>query len=117
VIAALLAKKAARPVKLFITREEAFLSVGNRPGLHMRVKMGAKKDGTLTAIQMKSHTEIGAYPARAEQAIQFTELYTCPNVSTDEQYVCINACRCRWMRAPATPGNWVSEKHDRCHGG
>ena len=36
VIAALLARDAARPVKLFLTREETFLAVGNRPASHMR---------------------------------------------------------------------------------
>ena len=110
VIAALLAKKTARPVKLFLTREEEFLSTGNRAGLHMRVKMGVKKDGTLTAIEMKSLAEVGAYPSRASVADQFTEPYTCPNVSTEETYIMINAGRCRWMRAPSTSGNWALEQ-------
>src|SRR5208283_6061991 len=40
VIAALLAKKAQRPVRLFLTREESYLSVGNRPSFLMKVKAG-----------------------------------------------------------------------------
>lgn len=51
VIAALPAKKTGRPVKLFLTREDTFLSVGNRPPSNMRLKAGVKKDGTLTALE------------------------------------------------------------------
>ena len=54
VIAALLAKMTARPVKLFLSREENFLNAGNRPANTMTVKVGAKKDGTLTAIEFLS---------------------------------------------------------------
>ena len=52
VIAALLARMTGRPVKLFLTREETFLAAGNRPPNTMTVKVGAKKDGTLTAIDV-----------------------------------------------------------------
>lgn len=51
VIAALLAKATARPVKLFLSREETFVNAGNRPANTMKVKIGAKRDGTLTAIE------------------------------------------------------------------
>ncbi len=51
VVAALLARTTGRPVKLFLSREETFLSCGNRPPSNMRLKAGIKKDGTLTALQ------------------------------------------------------------------
>lgn len=51
IIAALLAKKTARPVKLFLSREETFIAAGNRPPANMRLKAGVKKDGTLTALE------------------------------------------------------------------
>ncbi len=52
----------ARPVKLFLTREEEFLAAGNRPANTMTVKIGAKKDGTLTAIEFVAIGTGGAYP-------------------------------------------------------
>jgi CO/xanthine dehydrogenase FAD-binding subunit len=63
VIAALLAQKTARPVKLFLTREEPFLCVGNRASHIMTLKAGVKKDGTLTALQLTGLGEVGAYPS------------------------------------------------------
>ena len=62
-IAALLAKRTARPVKLVLTREETFKSMGNRPANTMRVKVGAKKDGTLTAVEFEALGSGGAYSA------------------------------------------------------
>ena len=63
IIAALLAKKTARPVKLFLTREETYLCVGNRPPTNMKLKAGVKKDGTLTALEFTVLDTGGAYPA------------------------------------------------------
>ncbi len=50
--AALLARKTGRPVKYFLTREEDFLCVGNRPAHSMKLKAGVKKDGTLMALEL-----------------------------------------------------------------
>ena len=55
IIAALLARITARPVKLFLTREETFLSVGNRPPANMRLKAGVKKDGTADSHLLFGH--------------------------------------------------------------
>jgi xanthine dehydrogenase YagR molybdenum-binding subunit len=63
IIAALLAKKTARPVKLFLSREETYLSVGNRPPSNMKLKAGIKRDGTLTALEFSCIGSGGAYPA------------------------------------------------------
>ena len=111
-IAALLAKHAARPVKHFLTREETFLSMGNRPGNKMRVKVGAKKDGTLTAIEFEALGSGGAYSSSGTGSSdhQVKDLYHCPNVRTSRQDVYINAGEQRPMRAPGHPqGNWALE--------
>jgi xanthine dehydrogenase YagR molybdenum-binding subunit len=111
VIAALLAKATARPVKLFLSREEEFLSAGNRPANTMKVKVGAKKDGTLTAIEFLSMGSGGAYPNGASTSFLATDLYTCPNVKTVDENVAINAGRARAMRAPGFPqGAWALEQ-------
>ncbi len=111
VMAALLSKNTRRPVKLFLTREETFLCVGNRPAHIMQVKAGVKKDGTLTALQLTGTAEAGAYPAGASAGYQFQDLYKCPNVRVSEQSAMINAGQGRAFRAPGfPPGNWALEQ-------
>jgi xanthine dehydrogenase YagR molybdenum-binding subunit len=111
VVAALLAKMTARPVKLFLSREEEFLAAGNRPANTMTVKVGAKKDGTLTAIEFSSIGSGGAYPNGASTSFLATDLYTCPSVRTVDENVAINAGRARAMRAPGFPqGAWALEQ-------
>jgi len=111
IIAVLLAKKTARPVKLFLTREETFLVTGNRPAHIMKVKAGVKKDGTLTALQLDGIGEVGAYPAGTSVAYLFGDLYKCPNVLVQETQVFINAGQNRAFRAPGFPqGAWALEQ-------
>jgi CO/xanthine dehydrogenase Mo-binding subunit len=57
-----LSKKAAgRPVKLTITREEAFSTMPSRQGLHSRVRTGVKSDGRITALEVEYLWDAGAY--------------------------------------------------------
>ena len=60
-IAALLAKKANRPVKIVHTREEDFLTARHRYCVSVEMKMGARKDGTITAENCKAIGDLGAY--------------------------------------------------------
>jgi CO/xanthine dehydrogenase Mo-binding subunit len=111
VIAALLAKITARPVKAVLPREQNFLNVGNRPPARMTIKAGVKKDGTLTALQMKVLATGGAY-AGGTGGVDFNlrELYKCPNVRTEGTDVFINAGAARPFRAPGHPqGAWGLE--------
>ncbi len=113
VIAALLARTAARPVKLHLTREESFLAVGNRPPDTMTVKAGVKRDGTLTALQLTVLGTGGAYPGGGVGGVDwvFRDLYTCPNVKTEMTDVFINAGQARAFRAPGHPqGAWALEQ-------
>jgi xanthine dehydrogenase YagR molybdenum-binding subunit len=111
VIAALLARITARPVKLFVTREESFLCVGNRPAHVLTLKAGVKKDGTLTALQLTGLGAVGAYPSGATTAFQVSDLYLCPNVRTEETQVYIHAGQARAMRAPGFPQcSWALEQ-------
>lgn len=103
VIAALLARATGRPVKLFLPREDTFLATGNRPANFITVKLGARRDGTLTALEMHSLGAAGAYPASAAATFMATELYQCPNVRTRDETVFIHAGRARPMRAPGYP--------------
>ena len=113
IIAALLAKKAARPVKLFLTREETYLCVGNRPPSNMKLKAGTRKDGTLTALEFSCLGTGGAYPAGGTSLVDWLirDLYQCPNVRTKLTDVYINAGPSRPFRAPGHPqGSWALEQ-------
>ena len=113
IIAALLAKKTGRPVKLFLSREETFIAAGNRPPANMRLKAGVKKDGTLTALDFTCVATSGAYPAGGTGGIdwQIKDLYQCPNVRTELSDLYTNACPSRPFRAPGHPqGAWALEQ-------
>jgi xanthine dehydrogenase YagR molybdenum-binding subunit len=113
IIAALLARKAARPVKLFLSREETMLCVGHRPAVTMRLKAGAKRDGTLVALDFDGLGSGGSYSASGTGALdwQVRDLYNCPNVRTRRRNVYINTGEQRPMRAPGHPQcSWALEQ-------
>ena len=113
IIAAILAKKTGRPVKLFLSREETFLCVGNRPPANMKLKAGVKKDGTLTALDFSCSGTGGAYPAGGTALVDWLvrDLYTCPNVRTAATDIFIHAGPARPFRAPGHPqGAWALEQ-------
>jgi CO/xanthine dehydrogenase Mo-binding subunit len=113
IIAALLAKKTGRPVKLFLSREETYLAVGNRPPAAMKLKAGAKRDGTLVALDFSCVATGGAYPAGGTSLIDWLvrDLYACPNVRTEMQDVFTNTGPARPFRAPGHPqGAWALEQ-------
>lgn len=103
IIAALLAKKSARPVKLMLTREESLHCVGYRPGSNMWIKLGVRKDGRITAIDYKNVASPGGYAGGATTAFQTAELYTCDNVRYEERFSYINMSKSAAMRAPGFP--------------
>ncbi len=113
IIAALLSKKTGRPVKLFLTREETYLAVGNRPPANMKLKAGVKKDGTLTAFQFSCTATGGAFPAGGTDLTDWLvrDLYLCPHVRCELSDLYINAGPSRPFRAPGYPqGAWALEQ-------
>src|SRR4029450_11624103 len=61
VIAALLSKQAGWPVQLMLDREAEKLAAGHRNATRQRVRIGAKRDGTLTALAGRIDQNVGAY--------------------------------------------------------
>ena len=113
IIAALLARRAARAVKVFLPREATYLAVGNRPPSNMTLKAGVKKDGTLTALEFSCLGTGGAYPAGGTSLVdwQVRDLYRCANVATECTDVYINAGPARPFRAPGHPQcSWALEQ-------
>ncbi|MDB4896219.1 MAG: hypothetical protein JWN15_2481, partial [Firmicutes bacterium] len=94
-IAALLSKKAGRPVISEYTRQEELIAGRLRHPSKITIKIGLKKDGTLTAIYGKSILNTGPYvpgtgvTRRSGQGIIY--LYTCANARFDGYTVYTNA--------------------------
>ncbi len=61
-VAMLLSKKSGRPVKMAMTRDEVFRATGPASDTKIRVKMGAKRDGTFTAAEIELYYNSGAFP-------------------------------------------------------
>jgi len=113
VIAALLAKRINRPVKLFLTREQTLLTMGNRPPSTMTLKVGSTRDGRLTATQFKGIGASGAYAAGGTALLDWLpkDMYRCEHVATELTDVYINAQQTRPFRAPGyVQAAWALEQ-------
>jgi putative selenate reductase molybdopterin-binding subunit len=61
--------KTGRPVKWEFTREEQFIGATTRHQMTTRVKLGAKRDGTLTAIEVHVVSNTGGYGGHASETL------------------------------------------------
>lgn len=94
-----LSRKARAPVRLVLDRREEHVSVGNRPSSIQRLKIGAKRDGSLTAVQLRSFGS-GGVAAGAGVGSCHHNMYPCRNVSIEHFDVFANAGPCAAFRAP-----------------
>ena len=102
VVAASLSRKTGSPVRLMLDRQEEHLSVGNRPSSDQHLRIGAKKDGTITAIQLINFGTAGCGTG-AGCAGPATNLYKWATLHTEESDVFINAGPAAAFRAPGHP--------------
>jgi len=104
-VAIQLARKAKRPVKIALTRNEVFRATGPVSGTKSRIKMGCKKDGTITAAEAELAFQTGAFTGsmfiNAPQAM-FTR-YNLKNVKTVSYEVVSNRPKVNSFRAPCVP--------------
>ncbi len=105
-----LSRVAGAPVRLALDRREEQLDSGNRPGTFQRLKIGARKDGVLSAISLYTYgtagTALGAGVGNVAQA-----MYECPNFDIEQYDIFINAGPGCAMRAPgAVPGAFALEQ-------
>ena len=108
--AVMLSRQARAPVRLVFDREEEQLDTGNRPATWQHLRIGARRDGTLTAISLLEYgtagVGVGAGVGNFAQA-----LYACPNFASAQNDVFINAGRGSAMRGPGnTPGAFAMEQ-------
>ncbi len=80
------------PVKLRWTREQEFYNTYQRQGLVARIKVGARRDGTITALEHELHWDAGAYVEYGANVVNAAGLsatgpYRIPNVSIDS--ICV----------------------------
>jgi len=109
-IAIELSRRAKAPVKLFLDREEEQMDAGNRPGTWQRLRIGAKRDGALTAVSFVSYGTAGIGVGAGVGNIAET-MYSCPNFEGAQHDVFINAGPGCAMRAPGNaPGAFGLEQ-------
>ena len=116
-VAAVLAKKARKPVKLINTREEEFLA-GCRPRVFMKinVKMGFKKDGRIRAKDIKVIADNGAYSAKAPAitgvaAMRHDTCYKYSDVKIDAKLIYTNKIPTGAFRGFGNPSaEWAVEQ-------
>jgi CO/xanthine dehydrogenase Mo-binding subunit len=104
-LALVLARKSGRPVKMVMSREEVFRASGPTSGSISKVKIGAKKDGTITAGQGTYWLQAGAFPGspiRGAAGCAFGP-YDIPNAHTLGYDVVSNRSKVAAYRAPGAP--------------
>ncbi|MCP3143494.1 xanthine dehydrogenase family protein molybdopterin-binding subunit [Pyxidicoccus xibeiensis] len=94
-----LSRKAHAPVRMILDRREEHVSGGNRPNSIQKLKIGAKRDGSLVALQLQAHGS-GGVAGGAGVGFAHATLYDCPNVKVEQYDVFTNAGPCAAFRAP-----------------
>ncbi|MBN8901498.1 MAG: xanthine dehydrogenase family protein molybdopterin-binding subunit, partial [Rhodospirillales bacterium] len=104
-VAVALSKKAGRPVKIQMTREEVFRGSGPTSGATVEVKIGAKKDGTIVAAQQVLKYQAGAFPGSpiGPGCMCGFAMYDLPNVDVVGYDVVSNRPKVAAYRAPGAP--------------
>ncbi len=104
-LALLLSRKSGRAVKMVMTRQEVFRATGPASASRIRVKLGAKRDGTLTAAEASLAYEAGAFkgsPVVAGAMAMFA-MYDLPSVRIEGFDVVTNKPKVNAYRAPGAP--------------
>jgi xanthine dehydrogenase YagR molybdenum-binding subunit len=100
-LAAMAARVVGRPVKLVLTRRQMFGPVGGRPLTEQRIALGARRDGTLTAIRHESTSHTSRFEDFLEPAaMQSRMLYASPNIATAHRLVKLDLGTPTFQRAP-----------------
>ncbi len=105
--AALLSRKTGKPVQLTMSRKEVLEATGPTSGTHLRVKIGAKRDGTFTAMQAWMAYEAGGFPGSpmGAGAMCVFAPYDCENQLIDGYDVILNKPKTAAYRAPGAPAS------------
>ncbi len=104
-LALALSRKANRPVKLTMSREEVFRCTGPTSSSSIDIKIGAKNDGTITAAFAELRYQNGAFPFTWAEfgAMTAWACYDFKNVKSVSKDVVLNRPKCAAYRAPSAP--------------
>ncbi|RWG59588.1 MAG: xanthine dehydrogenase family protein molybdopterin-binding subunit [Mesorhizobium sp.] len=104
-VALALSRKAGRPVKLVMTRDEVFRASGPTSATSIDVKIGARKDGTITAAEATLRYTCGPYAGMWAEIGAMTAFacYKLENVKTVGYEVLVNRPKTAAYRAPSAP--------------
>lgn len=106
-LAALLARKAKKPVLLALTAEDTFRTV-SKPAVRVRIKTGVSSSGLLLARECLLHVDGGAYSDAGPRATQKAGYrahgpYRIPHIKTDAYTVYTNTVPAGAFRGMGTP--------------
>ena len=104
-VALALSRKAGWPVKVVMSREEVFRATGPTSATSIDVKIGVKKDGTITAASAELRFSCGPYvgPWALLGAMTSFACYDLKNVRTVGYEVLVNRPKTAAYRAPSAP--------------
>ena len=104
-VALCLSRKANRPVKVVMSRDEVFRASGPTSSTSVDVKIGAKKDGTITAASAELRYSTGAFPGIWGMLGAMTAFacYDLKNVKSVGYNVLCNRPKVTAYRAPSAP--------------
>lgn len=104
-VALALSRKAGRPVKLVMTRDEVFRASGPTSATSIDVKIGALKDGTIIAAEATLRYSCGPYAGAWAEVGAMTAFacYKLENVRTVGYEVLVNRPKTAAYRAPSAP--------------
>jgi CO/xanthine dehydrogenase Mo-binding subunit len=104
-VALALSRKAGRPVKLVMTRDEVFRASGPTSATSIDVKIGAREDGTITAAEATLRYSCGPYAGMWAEIGAMTAFacYRLENVRTVGYEVLVNRPKTAAYRAPSAP--------------
>ena len=106
-IAAILSKKSNHPVKMWMPRADIIRATGPTSATHNRVKIGVKRDGTITAAEVNLAYAAGAFPGSPVGAGAMCALapYDIANQRVDGFDVVTNTPKTQAYRAPGAPAS------------
>jgi xanthine dehydrogenase YagR molybdenum-binding subunit len=110
-LAVLAARATGRPVKLALTRQQMFALTGYRTPTIQRVRLGAERDGRLTAIAHDVVEQTGTIHEFTEQtAVATRMMYSAPDRRTTHRLARLDMPVPMYMRAPGEcPGMFALE--------
>ncbi len=102
---AILSKLTGRPVRYMYTRSEDFVIRTHRPENQNEMKLGVKRDGTITAGQFKVIANVGPQRATAASGswVNFQQMYNIPNLQIEGIDVFTNRYKSGAYRCVAHP--------------